>query len=171
MSIIVSGHCGYLLDVTKTVQDVLRRSPKYLARVQSGGFAAWDTSMFSFAAQQYQRESGVRCVRVRVAWIGGGHRGFIWVLPPTMRKRYRSPEENDQLEAFKRLIGMQCEPAIFYTVDQPEPLPLRHNRPLIKEVEEMLWETCYMRFQSGEISVESLVGDITKLTISKVEQT
>ena len=51
-----------------------------------------------------------------------------------MRKKHRSLEDNDRLEAFKRLIGTQCEPAIFYTVDEPEPLLLRNKGLLRKDV-------------------------------------
>jgi hypothetical protein len=167
MSTAGSGHYGYLLDVSKTVQDVLHRSPKYLARVGSDGFAAWDTSIFSFAAQKYQQESGIQSIRVRSAWIGGGRRGFIWVLPPSMRKKHRSLEDNDRLEAFKRLIGTQCEPVIFYTVDEPEPLLLRNKGLLRKDVEEMLWETYYTRFQLGNIG--SVVGGMSELVVSEAQ--
>jgi hypothetical protein len=166
-----SGHYGYILDVSKTVQHVIRCSPKYLSRVQSDGFAAWDTSMFAFAAQKYQHESGIRSIRVRSAWIGGGRRGFIWVLPPSLKKKHRSSDDNNRLEAFKRLIGTQCEPAIFYTVDEPEPALMRERGPLRKDVEEMLWETCYTRFRSGTMSVELLVGDMTKLGVGEAERT
>jgi hypothetical protein len=48
---------------------------------------------------------------------------------------------------------------------------MRERGPLRKDVEEMLWETCYDRFESREISVDSLVADMAKLAVIEAEQT
>jgi hypothetical protein len=56
---------------------------------------------------------------------------------------------------------------IFYTVDEPEPLLLRNKGLLRKDVEEMLWETYYTRFQLGNIV--SVVGGMSELVVSEAQ--
>ena len=158
-------YCGYLIHISRTVTEVLRRSPAYRLRVQSDGFADWDTSIFTFAAETFQRECGLWSLKVRSAWIGNGCKGFCWILPPEMRKKNCSSEDNKGLEVFKRLMGIQGEPVTFYPVNGPEPWYLRNIGAFTKEVEDMLYETCYERFNSGEMSVESLDQDMAKLTV------
>src|SRR6267154_1601467 len=122
-----SIHYGYLVDVLKTVEDVLLRCPKFVSLVQSDRFAAWDSTMFAYAAEMYEAECGLPfgSIGVRSAWIGGGRRGFIWILPPAMRKKNLSLEDKSRLETFQCLIGTRYKPAFFYSIDQPEPLVMR----------------------------------------------
>jgi hypothetical protein len=119
-----SIHYGYLLDVSKTVEDVLLRSPEFVSHIRADGFAAWDTSMFVYGAETYETECGLPfgSIGVRSAWIGGGRRGFIWTLPPAMRKKNLSLEDKSRLETFQCLIGTRYNPAFFYSTDQSEPL-------------------------------------------------
>jgi hypothetical protein len=159
-----STYLGYLMNVSKTIEDVLRRSSEYRSGVQLDGLTAWAPSMLYFAADTYRRESGVRSIETRTAWLGNGRTSFIWVLPPQMRKKSRSPEDEKRLQHFKSLIGSQSDPMIFHTVNEPEPLLLRRRDPLTEDVEEMLWERCCNRFESGHVSVE-LLQDMTMLAV------
>jgi hypothetical protein len=167
-----STQYGYLINVTKTVQDVLLLHPGYQSRVQAKGFVGCGNSMLVFAAKTYEAKCGLQfgSITVSSAWIGGGRTGLIWALPRAMMKKCRSSEDNMRLETFKSLIGMWCEPSIFYSnYEQPEPLFVQQMGPLPKEVEDMLWTAFDERFRSGEISVDSLVGDMSKLALNQVK--
>jgi hypothetical protein len=48
---------------------------------------------------------------------------------------------------------------------------MRQRGPLRQDVEEMLWESCYNRFKSGEISADSFIGSMAKLALTEVKQT
>jgi hypothetical protein len=123
--------------------------------------------MLTIAAETYQAECSLNfgSISVSSAWIGNGRKGFIWSLHPKMRKKNRSLEDNARLEMFKHLIGTQSEPMLFYPVDKPEPLFLRERGTLTEHEEEMLWETSYACFESGEMSADSLVGGIASLAV------
>jgi hypothetical protein len=88
-----------------------------------------------------------------------------------MKKKNLTPEDNTRLEMFKHLIGILSEPLIFYPADKPEPLFLRELGPLPKHEEEMLWGAWYHQVTIGEVLIDSLVGDMTKLAASEAEQT
>ena len=156
---------GYLVHVPRTVKNVLSRSPVYVRRVQANGVADWLPSILDFAAETFGRECGIEDLTLRSAWIGNGRKGFIWILPPEMRKM----KDNEPLKAFKSLMGIHGDPVVFFPIDEPEPAYLRNIGTFQKEIEEMLVENCYERFKSAEFVGETLAQDMTRLTLDAAQ--
>jgi hypothetical protein len=152
---------GYLVHVPRTVKKVLNENPAIVPRVRAEGVGESLVNIFNIATETFGQECGIP-LRLRCAWIGNGRTGFIWILPSEMRKM----KDNEQLRAFKSLMGIHGDPVVFSPIDGPEPAYLRNIGSFQKEIEEMLADNCFQRPYSEEWFGDVL-GDLgmTRLTL------